>query len=310
MTPASTPHRRPRSDPVPGLPGSPIAGCHAATGNGDGGWPGLPARVPCGDEAACQARGGRPPAAGVGGGIGCAAVLSSACPAVRWKAVAGSCRCRVSDLPGGSCKSLSPGHAAARGRSRRPLRGGRAEGVRPSPRVARRPPGGGHRSTRGYIASPLRGGPREAAAGAVTWPWCSPRWPPSCPGACLSTLSVCALGGLCVEAVRAARRLPSPRPAVALGLPLRGCFRTDDHGLRASRGTRFGRTETGSETASKPAGVTGTPHAVAVLRYLVLRYRRETPSHFGKPQLIVCLRCAAHKIHLSERNFGASAEKT
>jgi len=175
-------------------------------------------------------------------------------------------------------------------------------------RVARLAAGGA--SPPATARRPSGAGQREAAEAAVTWPWCSPRWPPSCPSACLFAVSLCALSGLCVEAVRAARRLPSPRPAVALGLPLRGCFRTDDHGLRASRGTRFGRTETGSETASKPAGVTGTPHAVAVLRYLVLRYRRETPSHFGKPQLIVCLRCAAHKIHLSERNFGALAAKT
>ena len=155
---------------------------------------------------------------------------------------------------------------------------------------------------------PSGAGPREAAAAAVTWPWSSPRWPPSCPSACLFAVSLCALSGLCVEAVRAARRLPSPRPAVALGLPLRGCFRTDDHGLRASRGTRFRRTETGSETASKPAGVAGTPHAVAVLRYpgtQVLRHLPGTPCHFGRPQLMVRLSSATPRIHLSERNSGA-----
>jgi len=34
-----------------------------------GGWPGLPARVPCCYEAGCQAPSGRLSAAGVGGGI-------------------------------------------------------------------------------------------------------------------------------------------------------------------------------------------------------------------------------------------------
>jgi len=53
--------------------------------------------------------------------------------------------------------------------------------------------------------------------------------------------------------------------------------------------------------------------AVAVLRYSgtqVLRHSPLPPCHSGRPQLMVCLRLATTRIHLSERNFGASAEKT
>jgi len=65
--------------------------------------------------------------------------------------------------PGGpleGCRRVLPWVAmpCARGRFRRPSRGGRAVFMRPFPRVARRPPGGGRGSTRGYTPPPPRGG--------------------------------------------------------------------------------------------------------------------------------------------------------